>query len=56
MLVEGDSRWARKRSSIWDRLLTTSCCQKVSSSILSSWIAETIKYYCRVAVSILLNG
>lgn len=31
-------------------------CQKASSYILLSWIVKTIKYYCRIAISILLNG
>lgn len=31
-------------------------CQKAPSYILLSWIVKTIKYYCRIAISILLNG
>lgn len=41
---------------VLDRLLTDSYFQRSSSYIQTSWITKTIKYYCRITISILLNG
>lgn len=64
--LRGESTWppgwsavvqaGRKRSSVLDRLLTNSYFQRISSYIQTSWIVKTIKYYCRITISILLNG
>lgn len=53
--IGGGCRWAR-RSSELNRLLTNRYFPRIASYIQTSWIIKTIKYYCRITISILLNG
>lgn len=54
--LEWGMQVGQKRSSILDQLLTNSYFQRISSYLQTSWIIKTIKYYCRIVISILLNG